>query len=111
MITIDDRRFVSTMSRRFCGESRLLTGCTIHVTDYGSDTAGLSVGLSNGFCFVILISWMNRRADVLPGSSLLTARDLFDCALEDAFTEFIGRFLRKHHFIDAHGCSTRRRLA
>jgi hypothetical protein len=106
---IHDDRFLRELARRFCGRSRVLTGATLDVVDHGSDVAGLEIRISGRLFIVVAIAWVNKRAWLLPGSTLLRADDLAD--LDEAFTDHVGRFLRKHHFIDANGRSMRRSIA
>ena len=106
---IHDSRFLRDLARRFCGRSRLLDGASIDVVDYGSESAGLEVRISGRLYGVIAIAFVDRRASLLPSSTLLRAADLD--GLDDAFTDHVARFLRKHHFIDVDGRSTRKSIA
>ena len=107
MRIIDDRPFLRQMSRRFLDRpSRFLDGSPIAVNDAGPN---IEIHITNGVYSMFGIAWVKHRAVLLPGSSVLSAHDLF--GLEEALTDLVRRFLRKHGFITSRRQPTRRRTA
>lgn len=86
--------------------SRCLDGHQIVVRENGPH---LEVHISTGAYSVLVIDWTLGYALLRPGSRLLAVDRL--CGIDEELTELVGRFLRKHRFIDRSGASTRRYTA
>jgi hypothetical protein len=106
---IHDDRFLRALARRFIGRAHALDHTTLDVVDFNSDALGLEIRIFSALSLVIAIAWARNRAWLLPHSTMLTSDDLF--GLDEAFTDHVARFLRKHHFIDENGRATRRSIA
>lgn len=109
MYRIDDPRFLRWFCRFVGWPSRYLSGCPLLIDDHATDTAGLTVVITNSVVAILTIAWSDDSATLLSGSRLLSPDDLW--GLEETLTIHIRRLLRKHRLIDTHGRSTRRRTA
>jgi hypothetical protein len=106
---ISDPRFLRQLSRRFCGRpARYLEGCGIYLVD---DSAGLEIHVTNGLNALIGLEWRNHEAFVISGHTVpgILSEGIDD--LEEALTDFLRLFLRKHRLIDSKGFSTRKDIA
>ncbi len=97
MHTIHAPRFLSVLARRFCGHSRLLDGANITVVER-ADTIEIHIG--NGVTTIVCLGWRHGEAfviDRLTHPRFVSSAALY--GLEEALTQFVGTFLRRHELI------------
>jgi hypothetical protein len=93
---ISDPRFLRAFCRLVGWPSRYLEGSPIVID---GSRAHLEIHITNGICSLVGIAWVDQRAVLLPGSSLLSPRHLD--GYDFAFTSLVRRLLHTHQCLSA----------